>query len=755
MAVKKAKKNSKTTPQTPQKGKAEKAGYQACLKKIAGLENSYKKTQKPGLLTEIGEVYFSIGALDHAFGFFTKASTLDPGNYRNYKGIGDCLVITQRAPESMEYYRMALDLNPDAEIVRTSLGHVLMHLKKYEDAARLYEEGLKRSDSAEANNNVGVLLFETKHYRQSVVFLQKAVEKDPKNKNYRINLARAYFRGEKYNDAFFTLHKALKVDPDSAFIKSQLGAMGRHLSFTAFSQDLKDALIACLNIENIEHHNLSVVWLRLFLMDPAYAEIHKLTRLHDYAAFRKGADIYKICALLSDDFCAQALRLIYNQAVDYEIFLGNLRRLALDYLMEEGDKAAPAREFKDVFKILCALGENFFIHEYPAAESPEELNALALLRGKIQEIGAREPLRAAARLAMLACYTPLCREDGAIVNLARDLPGDLHPFWKSLVKLQIDEPLEERRLRATIPALGRLQNEVSIKVREQYEENPYPRWRTANAQEDESKSYHFKKPYDILIAGCGTGKQVIQERYMYPNAKITAIDLSLSSISYAKRKIQELGVGGVEFMQADILELGQLNKDFDFIACSGVLHHMQEPEAGLKVLLSLLRPKGLMNIGLYSELARQTVVKLRNLVAERGWRPDTAGIHAFREYINSLPPDHELRYVTRWRDYYSMSMVRDLIFHVQEHRYTFLQLDDMLKRHGLAFVDFSFIFPDVLAKFLRQHPGPENYRNFELWDAFERQNPEAFAAMYQIWVCRAEHRDEILAAPKFINALEV
>ncbi len=752
MAANKAKKGSKTSPAA---AKPEKLDYKQCTRKIAELENTFKKTQKPELLTQIAELYFSIGSLEPAFAFFTKASTIDPGNYSNYKGIADCLVITQRAEEALEYYRMALNLNPEAEIVRTSYGHTLMHLKKYEEAAKIYEEGLKLNDSGEANNNVGVLLFETKNYKQSVVFFNKAVEKDPKNKNFRINLARAYFRGEKYNDAFFTLHAALKVDPGSAFIKSQLSAMGRHLSFSTFSQDLKDALIACLNIENIEHHNLSVVWLRLFLMDPAYTYIHKLTKLHNYDDFKGEADLYKICALMSDDFCAQALRLIYNQAVDYEIFLGNLRRLAGEHIGQGAGKTASSKDSKTLFKILCALAENFFVHEYPAAMSNAEKGALGPLRQEILDIGKNDPGPCALRLALLACYGPLHKEQAEIVALARALPDDLHPFWKSLVALQIAEPLEELRLRSTIPALGRLQNEVSLKVREQYEENPYPRWRYANAQEDESKSYHFKKPYDLLIAGCGTGKQVLQERYMYPNAKITAIDLSLSSISYAKRKIQELGVGDVEFMQADILELGQLNKKFDFIACSGVLHHMQEPEAGLKVLLSLLKPKGLMNIGLYSERARQTVVKLRNLVAEKGWQPNTAGIHAFRDYINNLPPDHELRYVTRWRDYYSMSMVRDLIFHVQEHRYTFPQLDDMFKRHGLAFVDFSFIFPDVLANFLRKHPGPENYRNFELWDAFERKHPESFASMYQLWVCREEARDEILAAPKIINALEV
>lgn len=752
MKAKRSKKSAKRPVQGPS---AKDLDIKQKLNKLSELEKVYKKSLKTKILTEMGEIYFSIGKVEPAYAFFTKASGLEPGDYANYKGIGDCMVVTGRVRESLEYYSMSLNLNPAAEPVRTAYGHALMSLKKYEEAAKLYEEGLKISDSAEANNNVGVLLFETRHYKQAIVFMNKAVKKEPSNKNYWINLARAYFRNEQYNESFFTLYDALAVDPDSAFIKSQLSAMGRHLAFSSYSEKLKEALQACLNIDNIEHQNLSVVWMRLFLMDGKYGVIHKLTREYNYTDFKQKSDITEIYGLLSDDFCAQALRLLHNQATDYEIFLRNLRRQTFDLLLAGDDKNIADKDLKNIFKVLCALAENFFMHEYPAAEDPEETRGILPLRKQIIEIGKSDPKACALRLAMLACYRPLYREEGDIVDLARALPDDLHAFWKSLVTLQIHEPLEELRLRETIPALGRLQNEVSIKVREQYEENPYPRWRYANAQEDESKSFHFKKPYDLLIAGCGTGKQVIQERYMYPNARITAIDLSLSSICYAKRKINELGVGNIEFMQADILELGLLNKKFDFISCSGVLHHMQEPEAGLKVLLSLLKPKGLMNIGLYSEYARQTVVKLRDLVSEKGWKADRTGIHAFRDYINNLPQDHHLRYVTRWRDYYSMSMVRDLIFHVQEHRYTFLQLDDMFKRHGLAFVDFSFIFPDVLAAFLRKHPGKENYRNFELWEAFEKQRPESFASMYQMWVCRKEALDEILAGPKIINALEV
>ncbi len=731
-----------------------KRGSGRLKKDIEKLENEYKRKKDPKKLAKLGMLYYKLGDLASAHTIFSMGIRDMPENPDNYRGKADCLVVNGQEKESLEYYRMALKIDPTHEKTITAFGNALMNLNMFEDAAQLFEAALKQEDSAENNNNVGVLLFKTKHFKQSAVFFQKAVEKKPKDKNYQTNYARALFRNEQFNEAFFALYKVLKLDPQDNFIKSQLSSLGRHLNIPVYSQELKDAMMACLKTDNIEHQNFSVSWLKLFLLDPEFEHIHKLTRIHDYEEFSKQADFENLINLLSDDFCSYALRLVYNQAVDYEITLKNTRRMILDFITEGKDADTKDDFLKTLLKVTCAMGENGFMHEYPCSVSEAEEGALKILEQQIEDTK-DDPRACALRIAILSCYRPLYKESAEIIELAKSLPSSMHSFWRSLITLQIEEPQEEARLRDTIPALGSLKDEVSLKVREQYEENPYPRWRYTNAQVDESKGYHFKKPFEILIAGCGTGKQVLQERFMYPYANITAVDLSLSSISYAKRKVEELGLERISFHHADILELGQLDKKFDFIMCSGVLHHMADPEAGLKVLVSLLKDKGMMNIGLYSELARATVVQLRDLVAERGWNPTPEGIRDFRDYIAGLPDDHELRYVTRWRDYYSMSMVRDLIFHVQEHRYTFLQLDEMWKRHGLSFVDFSFIFPDVLGNFIRKYPGQENFRDFSKWHEFEKINPGSFTAMYQMWLCKDAALEGILNGPKIYNALDV
>ena len=112
---------------------------------------------------------------------------------------------------------------------------------------------------------------------------------------------------------------------------------------------------------------------------------------------------------------------------------------------------------------------------------------------------------------------------------------------------------------------------------------------------------------------CGTGQQLVSNA-SYENSDILAVDLSLSSLSFAKRKMQELNHSNIEFLHGDILNLNNLNKKFSVIECVGVLHHLKDPEEGLKVLLNILEPNGYLKLGLYSDYARKHIVETRKLL---------------------------------------------------------------------------------------------------------------------------------------------
>ena len=296
------------------------------------------------------------------------------------------------------------------------------------------------------------------------------------------------------------------------------------------------------------------------------------------------------------------------------------------------------------------------------------------------------------------------------------------------------------------PRLTTIDDDVSRQVRQQYEENPYPRWVVAPAGIRAVPLHeHVRQKFptapvrvasgragvDILIAGCGTGQNSIGVARNVLAGRVLAIDLSLSSLSYALRKTRELGLNNIEYAQADVLKLASLGRAFDFVDAGGVLHHLADPMAGWSMLVSLMRRNGFMRVGLYSEIARRDVVAAQRLVAERGYRPTPDDIRRCRHELMDTP----LRTIAKFHDFFSTSECRDLLFHVQEHRHTIPQIKAFVRAQNLTFIGFELDvtfqrayriwFPDDIAM-----------TNLDHWDTFETRQPDAFAGMYQFWVQR-------------------
>jgi 2-polyprenyl-3-methyl-5-hydroxy-6-metoxy-1,4-benzoquinol methylase len=289
---------------------------------------------------------------------------------------------------------------------------------------------------------------------------------------------------------------------------------------------------------------------------------------------------------------------------------------------------------------------------------------------------------------------------------------------------------------------------VSEEVRSQYEHNPYPRWVKLPKHEQSpyfNEVLRVSLPFgpfesmaddsapEALVAGCGTGSHSIIVAQRFRGVRVLAIDLSLSSISYAKRKTQELGITNVEYAQADILKLGDIARTFDIIESVGVLHHLADPFAGWRTLLSLLRPGGFMFLGFYSELSRKHVVKAREIIAARGYSSISDDIRRFRQDLAVGNAGVELQSLSQAQDFFSTSDCRDLLFHVQEHRLTLDQIESFLADSGLHFIGFELdrsVLHRYRARFTEDRAGT-NLRN---WASFEADNPDTFSAMYQFWI---------------------
>ncbi len=388
----------------------------------------------------------------------------------------------------------------------------------------------------------------------------------------------------------------------------------------------------------------------------------------------------------------------------------------------------------------AALARQCFINEYVFATTPEEDAQAARLRAATNGLLAAGQTADPVALALTACYAPLSELPDAQALLGQRVPEPID----GILTQQLREPAQERDLRDSVPHLTAIDDEISVEVRKQYEENPYPRWVGVAGQvealpidrylRDLFPSGPFmplgdRTPLDILAAGCGTGWQAIGLAQRFENARVLAIDLSLSSLSYAKRKTPPELASQIEYAQADILKLADMGRSFDLVDSSGVLHHMADPMAGWRTLLGLVRRGGLMHLAFYSELGRKDIVDARAFIAQHGYTSTRDDIRRARQDLAAT----RLQSFTRVNDFFSTSECRDMLFHVQEHRLTIPQLKSFMSENGLRFIGFEFDaaamrrYRDVFAR------SNWSLTDLERWHAFEREFPATFAGMYSFW----------------------
>src|SRR5262249_25918033 len=157
-----------------------------------------------------------------------------------------------------------------------------------------------------------------------------------------------------------------------------------------------------------------------------------------------------------------------------------------------------------------------------------------------------------------------------------------------------------------------------------------------------------------------------------------------------------------------------------------------DPQAGWRVLLSLLRPGGLMLVGLYSRHARQDVTLARDFIAKRGYGSSADDIRRCRQELLALGDAAPLRSVTRQSDFYAISTCRDLLFHVQEHQFTIPDIKSFLTDNGLTFIGFV-ADPAVQQYYRGKFPNDVALTDLDCWNAMEIENPQIFRGMYQFW----------------------
>jgi SAM-dependent methyltransferase len=416
-------------------------------------------------------------------------------------------------------------------------------------------------------------------------------------------------------------------------------------------------------------------------------------------------------ALARDALLHALLCLMPNQDPALETALMAARRQLLARVLA-GD--APHAEFH------AALARQCFLNEYVFAASDDEMRDAVRLHEHVTAVLDQGEAIAPAQIAALASYMPLTD--------ARLLDRNWPAATDAILTQQLREPAEEKKLASALPNLTPVSASVSQAVAAQYEENPYPRWVVAGP----AWPMQDKPPTDILIAGCGTGRNAIETAQAFPDARILAMDLSRASLGHAARKSYEMWITNIEYAQADLLEMSSIDRHFDLIEAVGVLHHLADPQAGWRVLLSLLKPGGMMRIGLYSPVARRELDAARTELKAQGFpsRPD--GIRAARQHLMRLPRFSE---VVQRPDFFSISGCRDLLFHVQETHMSLPAIATFLRENGLKVLGVDLDAPILLA-YRKRFAHDAAAIDLDNWAAFEADHPSTFDGMVQFWIQR-------------------
>jgi ubiquinone/menaquinone biosynthesis C-methylase UbiE/tetratricopeptide (TPR) repeat protein len=623
--------------------------------------------------------------------------------------------------DAIAEYRAALALAPDLVVAHNNLGNALGALGRLDDAAASYVRALARApDHVESHFNLGYVRHLQGRLPEAVACYERVAALRPQLAAVHNNLGNALSDLGHAERALASYRRAFALE-DTPEIRANLG---RCLTAVAVRPD--DPPLGALLARALDE-----AWTR-----PAdLARVAAQWVVADAGTERDGAIAAR--RLATYPLLRALLRSAPVADVVLERLLTSVRRAMLERVDDKWDE--PTLQFH------AALAEQCFIGEYVWACSDEEATRGAAVRDAIERDAAAHRPVPPQHLVAVAAYFGLATLRCIQELRTRTWPACVH----TLLVQQVDAPAEEAMLRDRLPVLTPLNDAVSTRVRAQYEDNPYPRWvRLPPPSGPSSVHAELRARYPrasaaamstdskerVLIAGCGTGQETVDLARRLTHAHILGVDLSRASLAYAQRKSREAGVSNVEYAQADLLELPQLDRTFDVVSAVGVLHHLAEPAAGLRALTAVLRPGGFMRLGLYSAAAREDVVAARRFIAEQGFAPTPAGIRTARQALIEAGAPFES--ITARRDFHSTSECRDLLFHVQEHRLSLEQIAEMLDGNGLRFLGF-LLEPNVLLRYRERFPGDATATDLASWAAFERDEPRTFVGMYRFWVQKA------------------
>jgi SAM-dependent methyltransferase len=238
------------------------------------------------------------------------------------------------------------------------------------------------------------------------------------------------------------------------------------------------------------------------------------------------------------------------------------------------------------------------------------------------------------------------------------------------------------------------------KVRDFYENHPYPPpldslekyqrlWQDQQRRRAEHHLFWpaipYKEDQSILIAGCGTS-QAAKHAMRWPRAHVIGIDVSATSVRCTEELKRKHSLNNLNVRQLAIEQVSELGASFDQIVCTGVLHHLADPDAGLRALRGVLKPEGAMHLMVYAPYGRAGIYLLQEFCRRIGIAANDAGVRDLIRALRALPPGHPVEVLLRESpDFQHEASIADALLHPQDRAYSVPQLFDFIEKAGLTF----------------------------------------------------------------------
>jgi tetratricopeptide (TPR) repeat protein len=684
-----------------------------------------------GAHCNLATAYKEAGRPVDALSSYDRAIALEPRFPEAHYNRGNTLKDLGRLEDAVASYGRAIELKPDLAAAHANRGVALLDHGQPAQALADFDRAIAlRPGHGPAHTNRGNALSELGRLEEALASHERALALMPGLVPAHVNLGNACMALGRSEQALASFLRALKVAPNLPEALRGFSALLGHVEPAVATAELRQAVIRCLEDPAVESESVASASAALMRRD-----------LRSALAGEEPADFAHLDRL-THGLLGAHLRNAPVPDLQLEALLIRARaRLLENHVTGTGAGRTPDLDG------LVAFAQQSFLNEYLwPADDPERERVGALEASIVAAI--RDGVSPSATdVLLLAAYRPL-HEIAGIADWCFEAASRFQEPIRTALEHLVALPAREAELAARIETLTSIDDTVSRAVRAQYEQNPYPRWNSLTGGKPVRYTQQILREIapnapplvpvtdtpQVLIAGCGSGKQPLYSALRLAGSQVTAVDLSRASLAYAKRKALEMGLTNVRFAQADLLKLVELDDRYDVIECSGVLHHMADPEAGLAALARMLRPGGFIKLGLYSELARQPVARLRDTIRRIGYAGDREGIRALRRELTAAHAADVLP-LAKARDFYTTSTFRDLLLHVQEHRFNLAQVTALLERARLGFLGFMLADPQPKLRYARRFPEDPGCTDLRNWERFETDHPHTFTGMYQFW-CR-------------------